>query len=87
MKLKRRPSTFDSANQHADRGRLCVTMDRQNCQAAKTAIERREYFDKAVGTPDQAEHATGFQSSSCRVNPALERRSRRNVSDLPRFVR
>src|ERR1700737_5521814 len=87
MQTSRCFSTFDGTNQHANRGHLRVTMNRQNCEAAKAAIERRQYLEEAISAPDQAEGTAGFQNTSRRVNPALKRRSRRYVSDLARFVR
>jgi hypothetical protein len=53
-------STFDGANQYANRGALRVTMNRQNGQAAKTAIERRQQLDEAISAPDQREDPGGF---------------------------
>src|SRR5258706_14873068 len=87
MHLGRCLSTFDGANQYANCRVLRVTMTRQNCQAAKAAIERRQYVDEAVSAPDQGEDTAGFQNSPACVNPAFERRSPRYVSDLARLVR
>src|SRR5258707_5217472 len=87
MDLSRCLSTFDRANQDANRRVLRIAMNWQNCQAAKAAIERRQYLEETVGAPDQREDAAGFQNSPARVNPALERGGRRNVSDLARLVR
>jgi len=80
-------STFDGANQYAYRRVLRVTMNRQNCEAAKAAIERPQHLDEAVSAPDQSEDTAGFQNSPACVNPALKRRGRRYVSDLARLVR
>src|SRR5260370_20768272 len=87
MDLSRCLSTFDGANQYANRGALRVTMNRQNCQAAKAAIERRQYLEETVSAPDQSKNTARLQDSSARVNPALERRRHRYMIDLARLVR
>src|SRR5713226_668086 len=87
MDLSRCLSTFDGANQYANRRVLRIAMNRQNCQAAKAAIERRQYLEETVSAPDQREDAAGFQNSPAGVNPALERGGRGDVSELERVGR
>ena len=50
MHFGRRPSALDGANQHPNRGHPGVAMNRQNGNAAKAAIERRQRFGETVAS-------------------------------------